>query len=189
MKLRECTDGVYRIKSGDDVKDLFLPADYAANEVEIEAVLIRLNKIGVEVYIAEGKNFPKNHRGTYYTDKNSFFLNLDYVKDIAVFMKVLRHEGWHAAQDCMAGSIDNSHIAVIHLPETVPQRWQVDADIRYGLFSPNAIPWEAEAIWAGNTQMMTADALGACVAGEMWREYDPTPKTKEWLTNNGYIKE
>jgi hypothetical protein len=29
-------------------------------------------------------------------------------------MSVMRHEGWHAAQDCMAGTIKNSMIAIIH---------------------------------------------------------------------------
>ena len=36
-------------------------------------------------------------------------------------MSVVRHEGWHAAQDCMAGSIDNSMIAIIHNEEDVPK--------------------------------------------------------------------
>ena len=103
-------------------------------------------------------------------------------------MMVLRHEGWHAAQDCMAGTIDNTFIAVIHNPDVVPERWKLSAQARYGLFQSNAIPWEQEAIWAGHTPFMTADALNACASGAMWTEYDPTPKTREWLTNQGYIK-
>ena len=59
--------------------------------------------------------------------------------------------------------------------------------IRYKFFAPAAIPWEQEAIYAGTVANMTADALNACATGEMWREYEPTPKTKEWLKQNGYM--
>ena len=41
-----------------------------------------------------------------------------------VLMSVMRHEGWHAAQDCMAGTIDNSLIAIILPEESVPEMWQ-----------------------------------------------------------------
>ena len=36
----------------------------------------------------------------------------------------MRHEGWHAAQDCMAGTIDNSFIAIIKPQEEVPKMYQ-----------------------------------------------------------------
>ena len=38
-------------------------------------------------------------------------------------MQVMRHEGWHAAQDCMAGSIENSLIAIIKPEDEVPIVW------------------------------------------------------------------
>ena len=38
-------------------------------------------------------------------------------------MSVMRHEGWHAAQDCMAGTIENSMIAIIMNEEDVPEMW------------------------------------------------------------------
>jgi hypothetical protein len=37
-----------------------------------------------------------------------------------VLMSVMRHEGWHAAQDCMAGTIDNSLIAIIKPEDECP---------------------------------------------------------------------
>ena len=42
----------------------------------------------------------------------------------STLMSVMRHEGWHAAQDCMAGTIDNNMIAIIMDEEKVPQLWQ-----------------------------------------------------------------
>ena len=103
------------------------------------------------------------------------------------FLSTLRHEGWHAAQDCMAGTIDNTFIAIILDPEVVPQEHKMMADVRYRFFQPGAIPWEQEAIYAAVEPGMTADALGACASGAMWTEYEPTPKTREWLETNNYL--
>ena len=41
------------------------------------------------------------------------FFNEKYLSTPNVLLKVLRHEGWHTAQDCMAGTIDNTFTAVI----------------------------------------------------------------------------
>ena len=104
-----------------------------------------------------------------------------------VLMSVMRHEGWHAAQDCMAGSIKNNMIAIIMDEEKVPQIWQDIASNTYRS-TPHAIPWEKEAFWAGKTGGMTLEALQSCARGKMWEDYDPTPMTEEWLIENGYIQ-
>ena len=52
---------------------------------------------------------------------------------------------------------------------------------------PHAIPWEKEAYWAGHTEGMTAAALESCAAGTMWTDYEPTPMTREWLVEKGFI--
>ena len=101
----------------------------------------------------------------------------------AELMMVMRHEGWHAAQDCMAGSIDNSLIAIIKPEDEVPMLWRTLAERTY---PENAVPWEAEAGWAGRTEGMTQAALEACAAGKMWEKYPPTPLTNKWLKENGY---
>ena len=193
MKLKECTEGVHLVDNRQDVANVlgdrweWTDVDEEEFGMEMDTLFDRLRASNIKVYLAEGRNFPRTHRGSYYTDTNEFYLNADWVKDPAVFMKVMRHEGWHAAQDCMAGTLDNSFIAVIHHPDVVPERFRVSAEVRYGLFSPKAIPWEAEAIWAGNTPFMTTDALNACASGPMWEEYTPTPMTREWLENNGHL--
>ena len=101
-----------------------------------------------------------------------------------VLMTLMRHEGWHAAQDCMAGTIDNSMIAIIKPEDEVPMIWRVLAERTY---PSNAVPWEAEAQWAGRTEAMTQKALTACAAGNMWEVYPPTPLTGQWLRENGYL--
>ncbi len=101
-----------------------------------------------------------------------------------VLMTLMRHEGWHAAQDCMAGTIENSMIAIIKPEDEVPMIWRVLAERTY---PSNAVPWEAEAQWAGRTEAMTQKALNACAAGNMWEVYPPTPLTGQWLRENGYL--
>jgi hypothetical protein len=103
------------------------------------------------------------------------------------FLLVLA-EGWHAAQDCMAGTIDNSMIAIIMPEDSVPPLWQELVESTYKDM-PDAIPWEKEATWAGKTEGMTMNALRACAAGDMWKVYPPTPMTEEWLIQKGFISE
>jgi len=186
MILRECTDGVVEITSAADVGKYY--KKYGMMEpvrTEFNEMMTALNKVGVKVFIAPEKYFPPGHRGVYHTVSNNFFLNGTLVKRYSTLMSVMRHEGWHAAQDCMAGSIKNSMIAIIMPEEDVPKLWR---DIAEKTYPANAVPWEAEATWAGKTEGMTMKALKACADGNMWTVYEPTPLTKEWLKENNYIK-
>ena len=185
MLLRECTDGVKEVFSLLDISSEYPNTDeftFVANE--FNNMLSSLNQVGVKVFLADDKYFPINHRGVYHTVGNNFFLNRTHMDRPGVLMQVMRHEGWHAAQDCMAGSIKNSLIAIIKPEEEVPMIWRVMAERSY---PANAVPWEAEAGWAGRTEGMTMKALQACAAGEMWKVYEPTPMTREWLVENGFL--
>ena len=186
MLTRECTDGVKQISSLLDISSEYSDADFDFVADEFNSMLVALNQVGVNVFLADEKYFPVGHRGVYHTVGNNFFLNKTFMKRPGTLMSVMRHEGWHAAQDCMAGTIENSMIAIIHNEEDVPKIWQKIAQRAYALM-PHAIPWEKEATWAGKTEGMTLKALQACAAGEMWKVYDPTPMTREWLIENGYL--
>jgi len=186
MLLRECTDGVEEIHSLLDVSSQYPNTDeftFVANE--FNNMLSSLNQIGVKVFLADQKYFPEMHRGVYHTVSNNFFLNRKYMDDPSTLMMVMRHEGWHAAQDCMAGSIKNSMIAIIMPEEEVPILWRTLAERTY---PAQQVPWEAEAQWAGRTEDMTMKALESCAAGTMWTDYEPTPLTKKWLQENGFLK-
>ena len=185
MLLRECTDGVKEVYSLLDISSEYSNTDeftFVANE--FNNMLVSLNQVGVKVFLADSKYFPHSHRGVYHTVGNNFFLNRKYMDDPGTLMMVMRHEGWHAAQDCMAGSIKNSMIAIIKPEDEVPMIWRVMAERTY---PEHAVPWEAEAGWAGRTEGMTMQALQACAAGEMWKVYEPTPMTREWLIENNFI--
>ena len=186
MLLRECTDNVDEVFSMLDVSSQYEnPERYTSVALEFNNMLMSLNQIGVKVYLADEKYFPPMHRGVYHTVSNNFFLNKDYMGDPGVLMSVMRHEGWHAAQDCMAGTIDNSLIAIIMPEESVPMIWRTLAERTY---PESAVPWEAEAGWAGRTEGMTMKALQSCAAGTMWTDYEPTPLTYKWLKENNYVK-
>ena len=185
MLLRECTDGVKEVFSLLDISSEYPNTDeftFVANE--FNNMLSSLNQVGVKVFLADDKYFPVNHRGVYHTVGNNFFLNRTHMGSPGTLMMVMRHEGWHAAQDCMAGSIKNSLIAIIKPEEEVPMIWRVMAERSY---PEHSVPWEAEAGWAGRTEGMTMKALQACATGEMWKVYEPTPLTRKYLVENGYL--
>jgi len=163
---------------------MFPHSDWNLVKDEFARMMNALSQVGVKVYIAPEKYFPVGHRGVYHTVSNNFYLNKRYVHRPSVMMTVMRHEGWHSAQDCMAGSIKNSMIAIIKPEEDVPALWREMVERSY---PASAVPWEAEATWAGKTEGMTMAALEACAEGEMWKKYPPTPLTKAWLKENGYI--
>lgn len=185
MILRECTEDVRRINSISDIESYYPDSDFSVVADEFNSMLLSLNKIGVMVFLGAEKYFPPGHRGVYHTVTNNFYLNDAFMKRPDVLMTVMRHEGWHAAQDCMAGTIDNSMIAIIKPEEDVPKLWR---EIVEKTYPKSAVPWEAEAKWAGKTEGMTAKALDVCAAGPMWEVYKPTPLTLEWLKKNGYVK-
>lgn len=186
MILQECTEGVNQIFSINGIKLRYPDSNYDLVSNEFNSMVVALNNAGVKVYLAPGKYFPPGHRGVYHTVSNNFFLNDMFMHRSSTLMTVMRHEGWHAAQDCMAGSIDNSLIAIIKPEEDVPKMWR---EIVEKTYPKSAVPWESEAKWAGMTENMTMNALKACANGNMWEVYEPTPLTRKWLIENNYIKE
>ena len=186
MLLKECTDGVERINSSIDLVNAFPNSDWDVVKDEFDQIMIAFKAIGVHVHLADEKYFPVGHRGVYHTVSNHFYLNRRFVHRPHILMSVVRHEGWHAAQDCMAGTINNGLIAIIKPEDEVPKFWREMSERTY---PEHAVPWEAEAIWAGKTEGMTMRALKACATGEMWKVYPPTPLTRKYLVDEGYIEE
>ena len=186
MMMRECTDGVTQIKHVNEIeKEMGFDLD-PETYLELETMMTFINEIGIGVYLADGKYFPPRNRGVYYTVGNNFFLNRDYMDKGHVFSAVMRHEGWHAVQDCMAGSIDNPYIAIVYDEEKVPTFWR---DMARRTYPESSRPWEAEALWAGHTKDLTLEGLSACSNNiPMWEQYKPTPLTEEWLDQKGFIK-
>jgi len=186
MLLQECVEDVKQINSISDINSEIPAVNYDIVTAEFNSFLRSLDKIGVKVFLADQKYFPVGHRGVYHTVSNNFFLNKAYMHRPGVLMSVMRHEGWHAAQDCMAGTIENNMIAIILPEDTVPMMYQEIVKRTYRTM-PHAIPWEKEAYWAGKTEGMTARALESCARGTMWTDYEPTPLTRQYLVEKGFI--
>ena len=147
MKEKECTAGVVEV-------------DLEGQESETREILNYLKEIGVEVYKAVPQYFKKEFRAVYYSDDKLIFINAGYLYNKKDLLKVLRHEGWHVAQDCEAG-FDSPELVPIYEYSEVPQKFKDDALMRYG-FDPFVIKIETEAIWAMYTPKMTIDALKKC---------------------------
>ena len=185
MIVRECTQDVYRVKSITTIANAHPNSDYDLVADEFNRMLVALDEVGVKVFLADEKYFPVGHRGVYHTVSNNLFLNRTYMRRSSVLMTVMRHDGWHAAQDCMAGSIKNSMIAIIRPEEDIPMLYREMAE---RVYPASAVPWEAEAGWAGRTEKVTMQALESCARGTMWTDYKPTPLTEKWLREEGFIK-
>ena len=187
MLLQECTEGVTKITGIDDIKQNLPEVSYVLVDAEFESLVSEMRRIGIGVFLASSRYFPPGHRGVYHTVGNNFFLNMDYMWDPQTLIEVTRHEGWHAAQDCMAGTIDNNNIAIIYRETLVPQEYHLRADIAYAGM-PHAMPWEREAMWSAEESYMTVNALKACKNPnvDMWSVYPPTPMTGEWLIREGF---
>ena len=186
MLVRECKNDVHEVHSLLDISSQYdNTEEFTSISHEFNTMLMTMTQIGIKVFLADQRYFPIGHRGVYHTVSNNVYLNRRYMNEPHVLMQLMRHEGWHAAQDCMAGTIKNSMIAIIKPEDDVPMIWRVLAERTY---PAAAVPWEAEAGWAGRTANMTQDALDSCAAGTMWTDYEPTPLTGEWLRENGYIK-
>ena len=187
MILRECKEDVKQVFSILDVSSEYdnLEQYYTVAD-EFNYMLTYLTQIGIGVFLADEKYFPVGTRGLYHTEHNRLFLNKTFMSRPSALMSVMRHEGYHAAQDCMAGTIDNSFLALINPEEKVPKYWQKVVEDTY----PKQVwPWEKEAFWAGHTTDMTMNALRACADPfkPMWEVYEPTPLTRKYLVDEGYL--
>ena len=185
MILRECTKGVTRVANYKDlVKVTGASISDASVKKEINDIIVNLDALDIPVYVAESMYFQHGVTGLYDTKGNQMFLNKRYMKETHRLTATLRHEGWHAVQDCMAGSLDNSMIAIVHNEEKVPALWK---EIVAKTYPKHARPWEQEAKWMGTVLGETAGALKVCRTDLLWNVYEPTPMTREWLEKNGYI--
>ena len=186
MILRECTEDTWRVMSLRDIEKQITHSSYNEIRTEADALLIELNKMGVNVYLADDRYFVRGVAGTYHAGENNFFLNKSWVDDPINFIRTLRHEAWHAAQDAMAGTIDNTMLAVIEDDTRIPQEYKLLVEIAY---PPSARPWEQEAKWAGDVPGMTLEVLKTIneTGGRPWEVLEPTPLTRLWLERNGYL--
>ena len=184
MMVRACKDKTERITSWKD-----LGSGYEKYAYELSTIFDASNKIGIKVYLAADKYFTPQTRGLYNVKGNNLFINRKYLDDNQMVVEVIRHEGWHAVQDCMAGSVNNNMTAIVWPQEKIPGWVREGAKNDYA-HAPVSIPYEAEARWAAHSNYETADGLKTCADPtiKIWERYPPIRSTSEWLLKNGYLR-
>ena len=181
MMLRECKEDVVELTTW-----LELGPEYGIAAEELDAIIAALKKVGATIYLADERYFAFRMRGVYDMRFNNIFLNKFYLDQPTKMIQVIRHEGWHTAQDCMAGTLENTFTALIFPEEDVPDWIRRGAERTY---AKNVLPFEAEAMWAMYIEDKTKEALEVCAGPKkMWEYYSPTPLTGEWLEQEGFIK-
>ena len=181
MMLRECKEDVVELTAWSE-----LGPEYGIAAEELDAIIAALKKVGATIYLADERYFAFRMRGVYDVRFNNIFLNKFYLDQPTKMIQVIRHEGWHTAQDCMAGTLENTFTALIFPEEDVPDWIRRGAERTY---AKNVLPFEAEAMWAMYIEDKTKEALEVCAGPKkMWEHYSPTPLTGEWLEQEGFIK-
>ena len=181
MMLRECKEDVVELTTWSE-----LGPEYGIAAEELDAIIAALKKVGATIYLADERYFAFRMRGVYDVRFNNIFLNKFYLDQPTKMIQVIRHEGWHTAQDCMAGTLENTFTALIFPEEDVPDWIRRGAERTY---AKNVLPFEAEAMWAMYIEDKTKEALEVCAGPKkMWEYYSPTPLTGEWLEQEGVIK-
>ena len=181
MMLRECKEDVVELTTWSE-----LGPEYGIAAEELDAIIAALKKVGATIYLADERYFAFRMRGVYDVRFNNIFLNKFYLDQPTKMIQVIRHEGWHTAQDCMAGTLENTFTALIFPEEDVPDWIRRGAERTY---AKNVLPFEAEAMWAMYIEDKTKEALEVCAGPKKMGEYyAPTPLTGEWLEQEGFIK-
>ena len=176
MRHEKCTAGVSEVKM----------SDHHYND-EIRTILANLDQMGVTVHEAIPEYFVDEYRALYYSDVNRIYFNKRYTDDPGMFIRALRHEGWHAAQDCMGGGMHNSDIMPMLEATTIPDEVVQETFARYG-FDPWTVRIEREAVWAMDMPWMTVDALEVCNSDTpMWEVYFPPKTTWSYLYWEGLV--
>ena len=160
MASRRCKDGIKSINDISDITSSYPDSDFDIIADEFNRMLATLKRIGIKVFLGDEKYFPEIYRGVYSTSRNTFYLNEGYMNSPKSLIRTMRHEGWHAAQDCKAG-IDNMRLELIVSEHLVPKSYRNLVEEIYH-DEPDQIPFESEAYFAAYRKDLTQLALDVC---------------------------
>ena len=160
MASRRCRDGVKSINDISDIASSYPDSNFDIVADEFNRMLATLKRIGIKVFLGDEKYFPEVYRGVYSTSRNTFYLNEGYMDTPKSLIRTMRHEGWHAAQDCKAG-IDNMRLELIVSEHLVPKSYRNLVEKIYH-DEPDQIPFESEAYFAAYRKDLTQLALDVC---------------------------
>ena len=164
MIYRKCKDGVKPINDISDISNYYPNSNFDIVTDEFNRMLASLKKIGVEVFLGDERYFPSLYRGVYSSRKNNIYLNEAYMSDPGGFIRTMRHEGWHVAQDCKSGMKSKTMKPIIS-DKYIPKSYHKSVERIYAN-RPDEIKIEKGAYWAGFVVGMTEAALESCIENE-----------------------
>ena len=164
MIYRKCKDGVKLINDISDISNYYPNSNFDIVTDEFNRMLASLKKIGVSVFLGDERYFPSSYRGVYSSRKNNIYLNEAYMSDPGGFIRTMRHEGWHVAQDCKSGMKSKTMKPIIS-EKYIPKSYHKTVERIYAN-RPDEIKFEKGAYWAGFTVGMTEAALESCIENE-----------------------
>ena len=164
MIYRKCKDGVKLINDISDISNYYPNSNFDIVTDEFNRMLASLKKIGVDVFLGDERYFPSLYRGVYSSRKNNIYLNEAYMSDPGGFIRTMRHEGWHVAQDCKSGMKSKTMKPIIS-DKYIPKSYHKTVERIYAN-RPDEIKFEKGAYWAGFTVGMTEAALESCIENE-----------------------
>ena len=164
MALGKCKDGVKQIYDISDIASSYPDSNFDIVADEFNRMLTSLKRIGVEVFLGDERYFPSLYRAVYSTRKNNIYLNKAYMSDPGGFIRTMRHEGWHVAQDCKSGMKSRTMKPIIS-EKYIPKHYHKSVERIYA-DRPDEIQIEKGAYWAGFTVGMTEAALESCIENE-----------------------
>ena len=164
MMHRKCKDGVKSLNDISDIASFYPDSNFNIVADEFHRMLTYFKKIGVEVFLGDKRYFPKKYRGVYSSRKNNIYLNEAYMSDPGGFIRTMRHEGWHVAQDCKSGMKSKTMKPIIS-EKYIPKSYHKTVERIYA-DRPDEIKIEKGAYWAGFTVGMTEAALESCIENE-----------------------
>ena len=186
MVLLECTEGIEKLTSESET---LKAKQLDPFREEVKRILVALEKVKVDVYIAQPRYFTPRTVGIYKPNLNRLYINESLLQDPREFLGTLRHEGWHVVQDCMGGGLQTSFMAQVHQDSEIPSWIMKSTRLAYeSMGMSRAIPWEADANWAEEQSNQTAKHIEMCAKGPLWDQIRPTPMTMEWLVGCGWMK-
>ena len=152
-----------QIEDLEDLKRAYPKLNWNIDHEELNQLFSYFKMLDVDVYIFANESFEDSRiNGQYSPSRNQIYLNeriIDNNRTINQFLRTIRHEGMHLAQDCRGGSIHNTWSKKIYSLEDVPKKYHQEVERMY---EKRHWKLEKESFWASQTKDMTLKSLQYC---------------------------
>ena len=153
-----------QIENLKDLKRAYPNLNWNIDHEELNQLFSYFKMLDVGVYIFTNESFEDPRiTAQYSASENQIYLNeriINNERTIEKFLRTIRHEGMHLAQDCKGGrSIHNTWSKKIYSLEDVPEKYHQKVEKMY---VKRHWKLEKEAFWAAQTEGMTLKSLQYC---------------------------